>query len=416
MAENVEIFSCRSCNSGNLKQIISLGEQYIVGFVDSKSEGVKCPLELVLCQECMLLQLKHNASPEVMWGEKYWYRSSINKMIRDDLKDIAEKSKRFVHLKEGNIVVDIGCNDGTLLEFYPKDNVKKVGFEPSKNVALEAKSKGFHIINDFFNANSFKKNFGNEKAKIVTAISMFYDLENPNKFLEDVREILDDDGLFVIQQNYLVKMFENNAFDNICHEHREYYSFHSLNNLLKRHGLGVFDVELNEINGGSIRTYIKKTGSKGLKIAKGAEDRINEIIKKETLMELEKEKPYLDFASRIDSIKKEILSFIEEEKRKGRKICALGASTRGNVILQYFGLGPEHIDVAFDKNPDKEGKMLVGSWIPITHPKNIEKHNPHYQLVLIWHIFGGVGEDEKEFLKKGGKFIIPLPKMRIIEN
>lgn len=417
MGQNIEITSCRSCNSERLKSIISLGNQHIVNFVKSKDEPhVTCPLELLLCEKCKLLQLKHNAPPESMWGEQYWYKSGINKLIIEDLKDIVDSSEKLVNLRSGDIVIDIGCNDGTLLDFYDKEGISIIGFEPSVNVAKEAISKGFRVINNFFNAEDFKGEFGYKKAKIISAISMFYDLDNPNKFLEDINEILDEDGLFIIQQNYLVTMLENNAFDNICHEHRSYYSYRSLKNLLDGHNLEIFDIELNEINGGSIRTYIRKKSNQKIKPFEGAEIRINKIVENENRLSLESETPYQEFASRIDSVKKQLLDFIKNEKEKGKRICCLGASTRGSVLLQYFELGPELIDCIFDKNPDKEGKMVAGSWIPITSPENIKKYNPDYQIVLIWHIFRGIGQDEKDFLKKGGKFILPLPEFRIIEK
>tara|TARA_Y100000310_G_scaffold263274_1_gene273424 strand:+ start:7777 stop:9042 length:1266 start_codon:yes stop_codon:yes gene_type:complete len=415
--ENFKITNCRLCGSEKLKYIISLGDQHIVNFVKSKEEPcITCPLELILCEDCKFLQLRHNASSESMWGDQYWYKSSINKMIKEDLKDIVDKAKKLISLEEKDIVVDIGCNDGTMLGFYDKDKLDIVGFEPSGNVAKESEQKGFNIINNFFNAENFKEKIPNRKAKIITAISMFYDLENPNKFLEDINEILDENGLFIIQQNYLVTMLENNAFDNICHEHRGYYSYYSLKNLLDRHNLEVFDIELNEINGGSIRTYIRKKNNQEIKPFDGSEIRIDEIIEREKNLNLENVEPYQDFASRIESIKKQLLDFIKNEKSKGKKIYGLGASTRGSVLLQYFELGPELIDYIFDKNPDKEERMVAGSWIPITHPKNIEKHNPDYQIVLIWHIFEGIGDDEKEFLKKGGKFILPLPEFKIIDE
>ena len=261
MIEEYEITKCRSCNSEHLTPILSLGNQYVTNFIKSEEEQKnvpQVPLDLILCEDCKLLQLKHNAPPESMWSDQYWYKSGISLTIKEDLKDIVEKSQKIKELQENDIVIDIGCNDGTMLEFYEKDkNLKLVGFEPSGNVAKEAGEKGLHVINNFFNAENFKKDFGDEKAKLITAISMFYDLEDPNTFLEDIVSCLDTNGLFVIQQNYLVGMLENNAFDNICHEHREYYSLISMKKLLDKHNLEIFDVDFNLINGGSIRTYIK---------------------------------------------------------------------------------------------------------------------------------------------------------------
>ena len=416
MGEITEIKRCRSCDSESLVSILDLGNQYITNFVDENNkEFQKCPLELVLCEKCKLLQLKHNAPPESMWGEQYWYKSGISTTIKNDLKDIVEKSEKIKELKEGDLVIDIGCNDGTLLSFYNK-NIKLVGFEPSNNVAREASAKGFEVINDFFNAQDFKRHFGEQKAKIITAISMFYDLEYPNKFMQDIVECLDKNGLFVIQQNYLLTMITNNAFDNICHEHREYYSLFSLRNILEKYNLEIFDVEQSEINGGSIRTYIKFKDNQNLKSFEGAEKRIKKIIQDEKEIGLDTLKPYQEFAERIKKIKTSLLSFLKRGKSEGKKIWIYGASTRGNVVLQYFGLGPEIIDAIADKNPDKHGKKTIGSLIPITSPEEMRKARPDYLLVNTWHFFDEIKKQENEYFEKGGKFIVALPKFRVIEN
>jgi len=413
-AEKIE--HCRSCDSENLVPVLSLGNQYVTNFINSEKDQrdiPKVPLDLVLCGGCKILQLRHNAPPEAMWNDQYWYKSGISSTIRDDLKDIVNKAQQLKKLERGNIVIDIGCNDGTLFDFY-RNEATLVGFEPSKNVAREAESKGYFVINDFFNSESFKKNFGNKKAKIITAISMFYDLEKPNKFLEDIISCLDNDGLFVIQQNYLVTMLEQNAFDNICHEHREYYSLGSLENILKKYGLEIFDVEQNSINGGSIRTYMKLKNNRRMGRFKGAEKRIRNLLEKERKMGLTTLKPYQEFASRIFRIKDELTGFLNREKRNGKRICIYGASTRGNVALQYFGLGPDMIDCIADKNPDKWGKKTVGSLIPIVSPKEMRKLNPDYLLVNTWHFFDEIKEQEKDYYNSGGKFLVALPRFKIV--
>lgn len=413
------IDSCRSCGSMELSDILSLGNLYVTNFVNSEEEqGPKIPLELTLCNSekgCGLLQLRHTTRSDLMWGDQYWYKSGINSMIRADLKDIVEKSKAILPLKSGDTVIDIGCNDGTMLEYYNVSGLNLVGFEPSKNVAMEAQAKGINVIHDFFNEKAYSSKVGKEKSKIITAISMFYDLDKPNDFVGDITKCLDENGLFVIQQNYVATMLKNNAIDNICHEHLEYYSYNSLENLLNRHGLETFDVELNEINGGSIRNYIRFKGSK-IPQSDEAKRRLNNLIQFEKDSGLNNIEIYHAFAKRVNLIKKELVDFLSKEKKNGKTICALGASTRGNTTLQYFGLTPALIDCIFDKNSDKEGKKAVGSLIPVTSPNNIGKYNPDYQLVLIWHIFKGVGEDEKRFVEKGGKFILPLPEIKIIEN
>jgi len=412
-----EIKYCRSCGSKNLSPIISLGNQYITNFVEKDNERqFKCPLDLIICENCKLVQLKHNAPPESMWNEQYWYKSGISSTIKEDLKDIVNNSEKIANPKEEEIVIDIGCNDGTLLSFYKNENLKKVGFEPSKNVAKDAREKGFHVINNFFNYEDYKKDFGDKKAKIITAISMFYDLEDPNKFMEDIVSCLDKDGLFIIQQNYLLTMLINNAFDNICHEHREYYSLFSLNHLLEKYNLEVFDIVQNGINGGSIRTYIRFKGSDKINEPEGSKERLEGIKKKEKEMQLDTLKPYLEFASRINKIKENLLNFIKKEKENGRKICVYGASTRGNVILQYFNLDENLIFCAADKNPDKWDKKTVGSLIPIVSPKELRKIDPDYLLVMVWHFFEEIKNQEKEYFEKGGKFIVPLPNFKVVQK
>jgi len=414
MSETQVIKECRACYSEKLESILSLGDQHVTNFINSESEqGEKIPLELVLCGNCSLLQLRHSAAPKLTWNDQYWYKSGISSTIKDDLKDIANKSKQIIPLNKKDIVIDIGCNDGTLFDYYNAP-VKKIGFEPSKNVAEEAKKKGYFVFNDFFNKESFKQTFGNAKAKIITAISMFYDLDNPNKFLDDVVSLLDENGLFVIQQNYLVTMLENNAFDNICHEHREYYSLSSLEKLLDKHNLKVFDIEENSINGGSIRTYIRFKGNNSLSGFEDAEERLQEVREKEKNLKLETPIPYLEFAERISRIKTKLLDFLNEQKNLGKKICVYGASTRGNVALQYFGLGSKIIDCIADKNPDKWGKKTVGSLIPIVSPEEMRKRKLDYLLVNTWHFLDEIIKQEKDYVNSDCKFIVALPEFKVL--
>jgi len=409
---------CRVCGH-SLVPIISLGEHYVTNFVNFKEEfGLKVPLELVLCNEdtggCGLLQLKHTTPSDALWDEQYWYKSAINPTIRNDLQDVVTNVKKMVDPVEGDIYIDVGANDGTLLSFYDMLSIKLVGFEPSKNVAREAAMKGFEIINNFFNATNFKERFGDKKAKVITAISMFYDLEDPNQFLQDVVSILDKDGLFIVQQNYLPSMLEQNAVDNVCHEHLEYYSLRSFQKLLDRHGLEVFDIVLHDLNGGSIRAYIKFKASDSLVPYGGAKQRMDSAIQKELSMKLNTPEPYLAFANRLKETKEELVNFIKEEVAKGKVVCAAGASTRGNTTLQYLGLGPELITAIADKNPDKDGKRTVGSFIPIDSPEKVMALKPDYLLVIIWYFFHDVRRNQKEFFENGGKFILPFPEFRVI--
>ena len=417
--EITPVVQCRICKSKNLVPILSLDNQFVSDFLIS--ENPKCskiPLELLLCDPnsggCGLLQLRHSVPPDMMY-KQYWYKSGISTTIKNDLQDIVSKIQKLSDLKNNDIVVDIGCNDGTLLRFYNNKDLIRVGFEPARNLVKEAEVGTNKIINNFFNYDDFHKNFRNKRTKVITAISMFYDLEDPNKFIDDITKILDPEGVFVIQQNYLLSMLEQNAFDNICHEHLEYYSLFSLENLLKNHNLEVFDVELNNINGGSFRTYIRFRNS-SVKPFTGADYRIKRVREKESKLGLQDKRIYQEFGSRVNDIKEKLLDFIKAEIKKEKKIYVYGASTRGNVTLQFCGIDNKMITAATDKNPEKWGRKTVGSMIPIIPLEQYRKENPDYLLVLPWHFFEEIKEQEKEYFNSGGKFIVPLPEFRIVEK
>jgi len=417
MESAVKVDKCRACESHYLSPVISLGGMYVTNFIDSADQqGPKIPLNLVACDTerggCGLLQLEHNTAPELMWGDQYWYKSALNPLIRKDLTSIVQGVRERISLSPGDLVLDIGCNDGTLLSNYPVE-LHRAGFDPSKNVAAEARAKGFDVVNNFFNYKDYMGTFGTTKAKSITAISMFYDLDNPNEFLRGIKQALDPLGVFTVQQNYVATMLSNNAVDNICHEHLEYHSLHSMEKLLERHDLEVFDVEQNSINGGSIRTYIRNKGTNAGE-SKDGRRRVEDLRTAEKLQGLETRAAYEQFATRVGIQRDKLRGFIEQEQKKGKRFGACGASTRGNTTLQYFGLTPSHIEAIADKNPDKWGKKAVGSMIPIISPQEMTKMDPDYQVVLIWHLFKGLSPDEQEYASKGGKFILPLPEFKII--
>jgi len=250
-----KIFRCRSCKSKKIIPVLSLGEQYLSDFYKGNKKPKRFPLEIVLCTKCSLVQLLHTISPEVLYHKRYGYKSGINQTMKNELRDVVEKSQKLVKSKQKYTVLDIGANDGTLLGYYSK-NIFRIGVEPIKKFKIELQKTSNVVVNDFFNYKSVIKHSPFVKFHIISAISCFYDIDEPNTFVSDVAKLLHDDGIFVIQQNYLGLMIENRAFDNIVHEHLEYYSLNSLENLLNRHGLEVFHIELRKINGGSFRTYV----------------------------------------------------------------------------------------------------------------------------------------------------------------
>lgn len=408
-----EISACRVCGSKELIEILSLGEQYVVDFVDNSSgDSNKGPLNLVICRNCGLLQLKHTFDHDSLY-KKYWYKSGISTTMVAALRDIVKKAETLIPLAENDIVIDIGSNDGTLLEQYNKNNIIRIGFEPS-NLGNLINAKNITVIHDYFTFEQFNKEFMTKKAKIITSIAMFYDLDNPNKFVEDVKNSLADNGLWIIQMNYLGSMLSNNTFDNISHEHLEYYSFTTLNYLLRKHDLVPFDVETNDVNGGSFRIYIKKVGEK-IKPFAGSSERIEKLVLYEKNLELDKIKTYNAFADRIKKIRTDLLNLLNEKKKEGKKIFIYGASTRGIVILQYAGITNKLIDAATDKNPDKWGKYIVDTEIKIMSIDQYRQEKPDYLFVLPYHFIDEIKEQEHEFINKGGKLIVAIPNVRVIE-
>jgi hypothetical protein len=394
-----------------------LGEQFVTNFVEaSDKDALKAPLDLVLCDSatgCGLLQLKHTLNHDVLY-KKYWYKSGLSTTMVKALANIVSCATQLVPLSSGDIVVDIGANDGTLLRQYKTPAVITVGFEPSNlhELAVEGTSK---IINDYFNHEAFKKEFGDKKAKVITSIAMFYDLENPNSFVEDIRKCLHKDGVWIIQMNYLGLMLEENTFDNISHEHLEYYSFFSLQHLLNKHELEAFDVELNDVNGGSFRIYVKHKGS-ALQGFPDAQKRLTDFTEKEAKMGLDRLETYKAFAQRINTIKNDLLRFLRQEKLRGKKLFIYGASTRGLVVLQYAGVDNKLIEMAADMNPDKWGKYIVGTGIPIVSIDEYRKHKPDYLFVLPYHFLEEIELQEKSFLESGGKMVVAIPKFKVISK
>jgi hypothetical protein len=408
--------TCRVCGSKNLLPILSLGEQYAVGFLDSAKETAGSgPLDLVLCNikdgGCGLLQLKHTYDHDLLYRQ-YWYKSGISTTMVKALGDFVRAAEKIISLEPGDIVIDIGANDGTLLRQYRRQGIHKVGFEPS-NLWELAWQDGATILHDYFNHAAFSKSFPGKKAKIITSISMFYDLEEPNTFVADIAQCLDDQGLWIIQMNYLGLMMDDHTYDNISHEHLEYYSFIALENLLERHDFEIFDVELNDVNGGGFCIYIRKAGAK-VKAFPGAARRVANLRQKELEAGYDDRQVYADYAQEIGALKKELVTLLKRETKAGKRIYIYGASTRGLVVLQYCGITNKLIAAAVDKNSDKWGKYIVGTGIRVIPFEDYRKNQPDCLLVLPYQFKREIIDQEREFLLKGGKMIFALPTVQVV--
>jgi len=412
--------TCRVCD-GSLEPVLDLGEHYVSDFISpGASDGTKAPLELVICRRCRLLQLKHTVPGETMY-RNYWYRSGTNQTMRNALADIANKAETLIHMHGGDSVVDIGCNDGTLLAAYKTVGVRKIGFDPAENLAVFSGKIADKLVVGYFDAETFQADADLRgcRPKIVTSIAMFYDLENPNKFVSDIKTVMDPEGLWIVQMSYLPLMLKTNEFGNICHEHLEYYSLKSFEYLLNLHGFEIVDVELNDINGGSMRAYIRNRNADPSRFADAtyrelAAERAQALREQEAHLGLDDIEVYREFGVWVDRIKEDVVGFIKDQVGRGKKVYVYGASTKGNTLLQYFGLDRTLITAAAERNPDKWGKVTVGTHIPIVSEEQARSENPDYFLVLPWHFLEEFQAREKEYLLGGGRFIVPMPHFRLI--
>lgn len=412
--------TCRVCEA-SLQPVLSLGEHYVSAFPrPDEDDGVKAPLALALCGKCRLLQLEHTVSADLMY-RNYWYRSGTNQTMRDALAEIAHTAERLIPLAAGDAVLDIGCNDGTLLAAYETPGVYKAGFDPAENMAAHSRRVAAKVVTSYFTAASFDADpdLRARKPKIVTSIAMFYDLEEPRKFVADVKEVMHPDGLWIVQMSYLPLMLKQRAFDNVCHEHLEYYSLESFDHLLRRHDFEIVDVELNDVNGGSLRAYIRNRAADPTAFGDAtyrslAAERAARLRAQEAALGLDTDKPYREFAFWVERLKDDVTGFVKDRAARGETLYVYGASTKGNTLLQYFGLDRSVIKAAAERNPDKWGRVTVGSRIPIVSEADARAARPDYFLVLPWHFVEEFQAREQAYLLSGGRFIVPMPRFSLI--
>ena len=402
-----EIKTCRNCDSSDMTSVLSLGLIDVVDF--GKKEHIRSPLELHFCNNCKLLQLKHSVNQDYLF-KQYYYKSGVNRTMREALKDIVDEALTKVDIEEDDTVIDIGSNDGTLLKHY-SDKYYRVGFEPAMNLYMEGYENADKVFTTFFNAKTYFKYTNTATAKIITAISMFYDLEDPNAFLQDINLCLDDNGLFVIQQNYLPDMLKNLCVDNIVHEHLQYYSLTSLNWLMKHNNLVIENIEFNDVNGGSFRVYVRKATAENLDV----KPIIKTTLKYEKTAGYSNIQTYYTFAENVKYVTGKLHDFIEDLVLQRKTVYAYGASTRGNTLLQACNINDRFITAAVERNPAKWGKRMVGTNIPVISEKEAREKQPDYMLVLPWQFLEEFIKREKNYLLAGGKFIVPLPSPYIVE-
>jgi SAM-dependent methyltransferase len=411
--------TCRVCGSSSLTRVIDIGEQYLQGsFIKPGKElpsSRKIPCTLMRCNPqtdehaCGLLQMEYSVPPEILYAA-YWYRSGTNATMRNHLKGIVDAVVAMMP-RPINKVLDIGCNDGTLLGYYNPE-IKRYGVDPS-DIAMAIPDKEITVVKDIFPSIELFKVIGDGVFDVITSIAMFYDLENPVAFVKGIKKILSNDGIWVFEMSYMPHMLQLDSYDTICHEHLEYYSLAVVENILKMAGMKVFKIELNDSNGGSIRCYA--THEHNLIFNANENSKLlDEIRLKEFDMELDTDKPYTAFQERINVLKVELYETLKQLKFKGKTIHIYGASTKGNTILQWCGIDKEFIDFAAERNPDKYGARTLGTDIPIISEAESRAMKPDYYLVLPWHFKKEFMEREQAALDSGTGFIFPLPKLEII--
>lgn len=415
----MEIKKCRVCGNDNLIDILSLGNLAYTGiFPKDINENVPNGLlRLIKCigdnkKFCGAVQLKDSFNLNDLYGENYGYRSSLNISMVNHLKDIVDDIKKTVDLKKGDAIIDIGSNDGTLLSFFEENNYTLIGIDPTAKKFLKYYRKDINVVPDFFSKTLCEGILGKKKAKVITSIAMFYDLEDPIGFVRDIYEILDNRGIWVFEQSYTPNIFKKCGYDTICHEHLLYYSLKDIKFILDNAGMKIINIKLNNVNGASIRvTACKNNAPFGL-----CEEKIKGILNYEEKLGYNKNDFWERFKKNVYSHRENLNSFIDKEIKKGKTIFGYGASTKGNVILQFCGIDRTKVPYIAEVNEDKFGSYTPGTKIPIISEEKAREMNPDYFLVLPWHFRNGIIRKEENFLKKGGGLIFPLPKVEVVNG
>ncbi len=406
-----EITKCRLCKQSDLISILHLGEMKLSGVFPRPTETIDGgPLELVYCNNCALVQLRHSYNPTEMYGMNYGYRSSLNRSMLVHLHKKIKHLETLVTLSPNDLVLDIGSNDGSTLGFYTP-SAKLVGMDPTGIKFANSYRSDIKLIPDFFTAETFKKHFGETKAKIITSIAMMYDLEDPVAFFKDISKILHPHGIWHIEQSYLPLMLTQNAYDTVCHEHIEYYSFKQIEIMASLADLKIIDADINDVNGGSF--YVTMTHKSNTQLTSSTPA---SLLKMESDAKLTDMTTYENFREEIKRTTTELKELLAKIKAEGKTVYGYGASTKGNILLQHCGFTKDDIVAFAEVNPDKFGCVTPGTNIPIISEEEARKNNPDYFLVLPWHFRNNIVEREKQFLSSGGKLIFPLPNVEVVEE
>lgn len=408
------IQQCRVCGSEQITEVIQIAPQYLSPtFVKSnennKLSKIKVPLTLTLCRKCGLLQLKETVEPDLLYRQ-YFYRTAVSNTMCRDLKDVVEDVKQHLTLNEGDYVIDIGANDCTMLSYFP-ESLNRIGVEPAKNIDWSNVDPSIKIVNDYFSKKAVQPALKGRQAKAITCCAMFYDLDDPNSFVADIKSILAPDGIWCIQLSYLPLMLKNMNFYDICNEHLEYYSLNTLKNLMEGHNLSIFDASTNNVNGGSTRVFITHTENNYK-----PSDNLKKLYLEEEKMNLNDPQTYTNFYKKILDLKNKVNHVIRKEINQGKLVLGLGASTKGNILLQLFGISKEMLPYISERNPEKVGLRTLGTDIELISEGRAREMNPSCMLVLPWYFKEEIVKRERDYLEQGGKLLFPMPYPHIVNK
>ena len=414
------ITKCRVCGSEQLTEVVKIEKQYLSPtFVETNENNplasYQVPQTLILCDKnknptgCGLLQLKETVQPDYLY-KNYFYRSAINDTMRRDLNDVVVDSLSRIEIEKEDIVVDIGANDCTMIDYFPSE-LTRIGVEPAENICWDHVDSSIHIVNDYFSKDSLVPLVGNKKIKIFTSCAMFYDLDDPNSFVADIKTMLHPNGIWCVQLSYLPLMLENINFYDICNEHLEYYSLHTLSILMQRHDLKIVDASKNEVNGGSIRVFVAHESGSSVE-----SPTLLSLYEAEIALNLFDANTFFKFHERIIALREKVGRCVMGEIEKGKLVIGLGASSKGNMLLQFFGITKNELPYISERNPEKVGLRTLGTDIELISEEKGRSLRPSCMLVLPWYFKNEIVARERDYIASGGMLLFPMPYPHLVHS
>lgn len=402
---------CRISGSKKLVTVLDLGDQALTGVFPRTCDAlsVSGPLQLTWCPDSGAVQLGHSYNLNEMYGQNYGYRSGLNNSMVAHLAQKVHLLEKMTSLSPGATVLDVGSNDATLLKSYTVQGLHRVGVDPTASKFRAFYPDDILVIADFFSADSVRR-AGARRAQIVTSVAMFYDLEDPVAFARDVESVLAPGGIWHFEQSYMPSMLRLNSYDTICQEHLHYYSLGIIQRILDQADLKMIDVKMNGTNGGSFAvTAVRRSDRRNASQAV-----IEWLLAQENSMGLDTPRPYRDFEERVYRHRRDLTALLKTLAADGKRVLGYGASTKGNVILQFCGITTNEIAAIAEVNEDKFGCFTPGTHIPIISEAEARLMKPDYFLVLPWHFKDSIVKREAAFLAGGGSLILPFPEIEIV--